>query len=119
MTEEADSRDRTPIGISLVCLLLVGYGLFWILTWFLAGMVGNWIVVLLSMVVATSVLILAAFLYTGNRTAWWVSLVFIGGSTLWRISLVADGELDNLVNATVGILLILYLLSKHAFYQPT
>lgn len=82
-------------------------------------MVGNWIVVPFSMVVATSVLILATFLYTGNRTVWWLSPVFIGGSTLCRLSLVADGELVYLVNAAVGILLILYLLSKYAFYQTT
>lgn len=119
MTEKVDSHRRTPLGIILVCLLLGLYSFFWILTWILAGAVGNGIIALLSLVVAVGVLFLALFLYLGNRIAWWITITFIGGSTLWRLSLVAGGELNNLLNVVVGSIIFLYLVSRHEFYQPS
>ncbi|WP_265111088.1 hypothetical protein [Halosolutus halophilus] len=115
MAEEADSPGHPPVGIILVCLLLGLYSLFWILT----GMVGNGPIALLSLAVAAGVLLLAYSLYSGSRTAWWLTIIFFGGSTLWRLSLVASGEPSNLLNAVVGVMLVLYLLSKHEFYHPS
>lgn len=119
MTGTTGSRRRTPVGIILVCVVLVLYGLFWLLTWGLAAMVGNELIVALAMGVAVGVLLLAYFLYIGHRAAWVVTIAFIGGSTAWRLSLVARGEPENLSNAVVGSILLLYLLSKHDFYRPT
>lgn len=118
MVDELESGQPTPVGIILVCLLLIVYGLFWILTWLLAGIVGNGMVAVLSMSIAAGILLLSYFLYRGSRTAWVITLVFIGGSTLWRLSLVVAGETDNLVNTVVGVFLVLYLISQHEFYRP-
>ena len=117
MTRATDVRRRTPGGIILLCLLLVFYSILWIVTWIVAGAVGNVAIAALSMMVAVSVLLLAYFLYVGSPAAWWIALVFLGGSTLWRLSLVAGGEPDNLLNAIVGILLVVYLVSQHDFYR--
>ena len=118
MADGIESSGRTPVGIILVCLLLIVYGLFWMLTWFLAGIIGNGLVAVLSVSIAVGFLLLAYFLYRGSRTAWLITLVFIGGSTFWRLSLVVAGETDNLVNTVVGVILVLYLISQHEFYRP-
>lgn len=119
MSVEIGPQRATPVGIILVCLFLMVYSLFWIVTWVLAQMGGNGLIALLSLVIAVAVLVLAYFLYHGNRTAWWVTLAALVVSTVWRLSLVMAGQSTNLLNAIVGSGLVLYLLSKHEFYQAT
>lgn len=82
-------------------------------------MVGNELIGALSISVAVGVLLLAYFLYIGNRTAWWITVAFVGGSTVWRLSLAVQGGMDNLTNAFVGVILLAYLTSKYDFYRPT
>lgn len=113
-----ESPGGPPLGIILVSLLFVLYGLFWILTWGLATVVGNGVVAGLSLVVAVVVLLVAYYLYSGVRLAWWIAVAAIGASTLWRMSLVAGGAPENLSNAVVGLLVLLYLLGRHEYYQP-
>ncbi len=119
MTDEDTAHTRTPVGVILVSAVIVLYGLFWLLTWILAGISGNAAIALLSMAVAAGVLALAYFLYAGHRAAWWLTIILLGGSTVWRLSLVARGQPDNLLNAVVGVLLLLLLISQHDFYRPT
>jgi hypothetical protein len=117
MTGNTESRKRTPLGVILICLFLLFYGVFWVLTGALAGMVGNGPVVLVSVAVVVGVVLLAYFLYIGSRIAWLIAIASLVLSTLWRMSLVAGGEMDNISNAVVGLVIVLYLLSQHNFYQ--
>lgn len=112
------SQRQTPLGIVLISLLLALYGIFWVLTWILAGMAGNGGIAALSLIVAVGVMILAYFLYAGSRAAWWITIVFVGGSTLWRLSLVSRGDMSNLLNAAVGVVIVFYLLHQRDFHQP-
>lgn len=118
MSGESGSRSKTPVGIILICALLVLYAFLWFVTWLVAGTIGNGVIAVVSVPVSVAVLLLAYLLYHGNRTAWWIVLIFIGGSTLWRLALVVGGKPENLMNAIVGVALVLYLLSQYEFFHP-
>ena len=107
---------RTPIGVIAVCLLVVLYGGFWLLTGVLAVVAANGPVLLLSLVVGLAVLGLAGGLYDGSPVAWWVAVVVFGASTVWRLSRVAGGAAGDLTNAVVGAVVVGYLLWRRDFF---
>ncbi|MCO8247029.1 MULTISPECIES: hypothetical protein [unclassified Haladaptatus] len=117
MTEEAGEEKRTPLGISLLCLLLLLYAFFWMLAWMLSR--GSPVLEVIAVPIIVGLLLLAYLLYAGNRTGLWIAMVVLGGSTLWRFSLVVAGETGNLSNALVGVVLVLYLFSQRDYYRST
>lgn len=113
-----DSNQRTPLGITLLCLLLAAYGFLWLVAWFGFGAAGDGGIALLSLTVGSGVLLVAYFLHAGSRIAWGVALFSLGGSTLWRLSLVAGGATGNLSNVVVGTILVAYLLYRRSYFRP-
>lgn len=118
MTGPDVARERPPAGVVLAAVALALYGLFWVLTATLAGAVGDALIVVVSTAVAAGVLGLAYFLYAGDRAAWWLAVALLAGSTLWRLTLVARGSADDLVNALVGVLLLVLLVRRREFFRP-
>lgn len=119
MADAATARKRPPAGTIVVCVVLLLYGLFWLLTGLLAMRPATVVVAALAFIVAVGLVLLAVLLYRGHRTAWWIAIAFFAASTLWRLSLLVGGERSNVLNAIVGVLLLLCLLSTSEFYQPT
>lgn len=109
----SDESSRTPVGIVLLCLLLVVYGLLWVVT----AAFGTGVLAALAPVVAAGSFLLAALLYAGSAVGWWLGVAFIGASTAWRLALLARGGSENLSNALVGLVLLAYLLGKRGFYR--
>ncbi|MFT4890012.1 MAG: hypothetical protein ACI9YT_000924 [Halobacteriales archaeon] len=117
MPAESSPTSRPPIGIRLVCLLLVLYGTLWLLSWGLGGLAGNGLLATVAPPIALGVLILAYSLYRRSFVAWAITLALVGASTLWRLARVLGGRLDDLSNAVVGLVIVAYLLAKHEFFR--
>lgn len=119
MTDEPSRAGRTPFGVVLVSLVLVLYGVLWLLSWGLGGMTGSRVLATVALPIGLTALLLASFLYRQHFVAWAITLAFVGASTLWRFVRVLGGRVDDLSNAIVGLVIVAYLLARHERFRPT
>ena len=119
MAETNGSSEGTPPGVIFVCLLVLLYAAFWLLTDVLAAGAPDGPSVVLSAVVGVVVLGVTYSLFRGSRTAWWVAVVAFGVGTAWHLSLVAGGAVDDLTNAVLGVVVLGFLLWRRDYYRPS